>query len=106
MKTALIFHFPFHGPWKGEMTNALIPLATDIASEAGLIFKLWLEDEENGRAGGIYLFVDADSAARYRIKHEARLAASGHEDVEMLSYPLNEALSELTRAEFGTALQV
>lgn len=104
MKTALIFHFPFHGPWKGEMTRALTSLAADIASEPGLIFKLWLEDQENGRAGGIYLFDDAAAAARYRVKHEARLAASRHEGVEVLCYPVNEALSALTGAEFRAAL--
>lgn len=103
MKTALIFHFPFHGPWKGEMTEALTPLAGDIASEAGLIFKLWLEDEANGRAGGVYLFEDGDSAARYRAMHETRLAASGHEGVEVLSYPVNNVLSALTKAGFTVA---
>ena len=103
MKSALIFHFPFHGPWTGEMTEALKPLAADIASEAGLIFKLWLEDRENGRAGGIYLFDDAAAAARYRVKHQARLAASGHQGVEVLSYPVNDALSALTKAGFAVA---
>ncbi|MFZ2100227.1 MAG: YdhR family protein, partial [Oricola sp.] len=72
---------------------------TDIASEVGLVFKLWLEDEEQGRAGGIYLFADAENAARYRIKHEARLAASGHEGVDVTAMPVNAALSALTGAE-------
>lgn len=103
MQTALIFSFPFHGPWKGEFAAALAPLATDIASEEGLVFKLWLEDEAAGRAGGIYLFSDAENADRYRVKHEARLAASGHKGVEVIYMPVNTALSALTGATFALA---
>lgn len=98
LATALIFSFPFHGPWKGEFAAALAPLAADIAGEEGLIFKIWLEDEVAGRAGGIYLFTDAENAERYRAKHEARLAASGHDGVEVIAMPVNEALSAATGA--------
>lgn len=104
LATALIFTFPFRGPWKGEFASALAPLATDIASEEGLVFKLWLEDEVAGRAGGIYLFSDAENAERYRAKHEARLAVSGHEGVEVLSMPVNSALSAVTGAGFAKSL--
>ncbi|GAB4348649.1 MAG: monooxygenase [Oricola sp.] len=100
MTTALIFHFPYDGPWGKDMTLALGQLALDIAAEDGLVCKVWLEDREAGRAGGIYLFSDAANAERYRAKHEARLAATGHHGIEVIASPVNVALSALTGAGF------
>jgi Putative mono-oxygenase ydhR len=75
--TALLFRFPFPGPWGKELTEASHGLASDIANEHGLVWKIWLEDRETRHAGGIYLFEDRASAERYREKHERRLSAMG-----------------------------
>ena len=75
MLTALLFRFPFPGPWGKELTEASRDLARDIANEHGLAWKIWLEDRETGHAGGIYLFEDAAAAERYREKHERGLSA-------------------------------
>ena len=56
--TALLFRFPFPGPWGKELTEASHGLASDIANEHGLVWKIWLEDRETRHAGGIYLFED------------------------------------------------
>ena len=53
---ALLFRFPFPGPWGKELTEAVHELARDIANEHGLVWKIWLENRETGHAGGIYLF--------------------------------------------------
>jgi hypothetical protein len=47
-KTALLFRFPFPGPWGKELTEASHELARDIADEHGLVWKIWLEDRETG----------------------------------------------------------
>jgi hypothetical protein len=100
--TALLFHFPFPGPWGEELSETLEALARDIASETGLVWKIWLERPETGDAGGIYLFDDAAAAERYRKMHESRLAAAGLAEVTAASFSVNTSLSLVTMA--GAAL--
>lgn len=102
MLTALIFRFPFPGPWGTELTEHAHDLARDIADEPGLVWKIWLENRETGHAGGIYLFADAVAAERYRAKHEHRLAAMGVTGVAAHAFAVNSELSALTMA--GAAL--
>lgn len=98
MLTVLLFRFPFPGPWGKELTQAARDLAHDIATEPGLMWKIWLEDRAAGHAGGIYLFEDAAAAERYREKHERRLAAMGLVGVTANAFSVNSELSVLTMA--------
>ena len=100
--TALLFRFPFPGPWGNELTEASHALASDIANELGLVWKIWLEDRETRHAGGIYLFEDRASAERYREKHEGRLSAMGLTGATANTLSVNTELSVLTMA--GAAL--
>lgn len=100
--TAVLFRFPFPGPWGKEMTEHARGLAGNIAGEPGLIWKIWLENRETGHAGGIYLFDRAAAAERYREKHERRLAAMGLTEVTASAFSVNTELSVLTMA--GVAL--
>jgi hypothetical protein len=102
MLTALLFRFPFPGPWGKELTEAVHELARDIASEDGLVWKIWLENCETGHAGGIYLFEHAAAAERYREKHERRLSAMGVTGITANAFSINTELSVLTMA--GAAL--
>jgi hypothetical protein len=104
MLTALLFHFPFPGPWGKELTEASHALSRDIANEPGLVWKIWLEDRETGHAGGIYLFADAAAAARYREKHTRGLSAMGLTGVRANAFSVNPELSVLTKA--GAALDL
>jgi Putative mono-oxygenase ydhR len=96
--TALLFRFPFPGPWGKELTEASQRLAADIANEQGLVWKIWLEDRETHHAGGIYLFEDLDSAECYREKHERRLSAMGLAGATANTFFVNTELSVLTLA--------
>ena len=98
MPTALLFRFPFAGPWGEELAQASQALASDIANQEGLVWKIWLEDRETEQAGGIYLFEDAAAASRYREKHERRLASMGLTGVRVDSFSVNTELSVLTMA--------
>ncbi len=98
MLTALIFHFPFPGPWGEEFTEHAREIAHDVAREPGLVWKLWLENRETGHAGGIYLFADAANAVRYREKHERRLVAKGLLGATVNALSVNAELSVLTMA--------
>ena len=102
MLTALLFRFPFPGPWGKELAEAVHDLARDIANESGLVWKVWLENRETGHAGGIYLFRDAAAAERYREKHERRFSARGLSGVTANIFSVNTELSVLTMA--GAAL--
>ncbi len=101
-RTALLFHFPFPGPWGKRLTEAARELARDIANEDGLLWKIWLEDHETGQAGGVYLFEDTAAAERYREKHERRLSAMGLTGITANAFSVNTELSVLTMA--GAAL--
>jgi hypothetical protein len=96
--TALLFRFPFPGPWGKDLTEASHGLASDIAKEHGLVWKIWLEDQETRHAGGIYLFEDRSAAERYREKHERRLSATGLTGVAVDTFSVNNELSILTMA--------
>jgi Putative mono-oxygenase ydhR len=96
--TALLFRFPFPGPWGKKLTEASHGLARDIANEGGLVWKIWLEDRETRHAGGIYLFKDRSAAERYREKHERCLSTTGLTGVAVNTFSVNTELSVLTMA--------
>jgi len=96
--TLLQFDFPFSGPWGADMTAAMEGLAQDIATEPGLVWKVWTENRAEGRAGGIYVFDNPEAAAAYREKHSARLAEFGITGINALAFDVNPDLSAITRA--------
>lgn len=96
--TALLFRFPFPGPWGKDLTETSHGLASDIAKEHGLVWKIWLEDRETRHAGGVYLFEDGVAAERYREKHEQRLSAMGLTGATANTFSVNTELSVLTMA--------
>jgi hypothetical protein len=102
--TALLFRFPFPGPWGKQLTEHAHALACDIAGEPGLVWKIWLEDRETGHAGGVYLFEDTAAAQRYREKHARRLAATGLTGVTANIFKVNAELSVTTMARAALSL--
>jgi len=96
--TLVQFDFPYAGPWGEEMTSAMGLLAQDIAGENGLIWKIWTENRETGRAGGIYVFSSPEAAAAYTAKHSERLESFGITGINALTFDVNEELSVITRA--------
>jgi hypothetical protein len=87
--------FPFNGPFGEEMTQAMHGLAQDIAQENGLIWKVWTENEQTKKAGGIYLFTDEENAKRYLAKHSARLESFGVTGIKAEIFDVNQALSAI-----------
>ena len=90
--------FPFDGPFGEEMTQAMRPLAEDIASEENLLWKIWTEDTESQQAGGIYLFSERSAAEAYLAKHSQRLQAAGVRDIRSRIFNVNQPLSHIDRA--------
>ena len=101
MAVLLQVDFPFTGPWGDEMAAGMKELASSIAQEPGLLWKIWTEDEANGEAGGIYLFVDRASADAYLHMHRARLLGFGIAHVNAKLFDVNTTLSAIDRAPLG-----
>jgi hypothetical protein len=101
MSTLLYFEFPSDGPFGQDAAAAYADLAADISAQDGLVWKVWTERPETSTAGGVYLFEDAESAARYVEKHTARLAGFGITDITAQEFAVNEQLSTTTRAVLG-----
>jgi len=98
MKYILQVDFPHEGPFGEEFSTAFSDLAADIATESGLIWKIWTENEEAKEAGGIYLFDNIDDARRYLDKHTKRLESFGYANIRAKIFAANEPLSKITRA--------
>ena len=90
--------FPFHGPFGHDLSQAMQPLAQDIAAETGLLWKIWTENADTRQAGGIYLFTDRNAASAYLDKHSQRLQAAGISDIRSRIFAVNQPLSHINRA--------
>ena len=98
MKYLLQIDLPYTGPFGSAFFDAMKELAEDIATENGLVYKLWTENESTQEAGGIYVFDNLDDANRYLEKHTQRLTSFGFKDVKSKIFVINEALSAITKA--------
>lgn len=90
--------FAYHGPFGDEMSQAMQDLAHDIATESGLIWKIWTVNESTKEAGGIYYFTNEQDAKRYLIKHIARLQNFGIDQVNGKIFEVNADLSHINKA--------
>ena len=75
-------------------------VASAIAAVPGLLWKVWILDEERGRGGGVYLFADRSAATAYlegpivsRLRANPALAG-----VEVRLFEVLEGPSVITRA--------
>jgi hypothetical protein len=98
MKYILQVDFPHAGPFTEEFTEAFTDLAKDIATEKGLVWKIWTENEETKEAGGIYLFDNLADANRYLDKHTKRLESFGYSNIRGKIFNVNETLSLIDSA--------
>ncbi|WP_419770096.1 MAG: monooxygenase [Candidatus Marinarcus sp.] len=98
MKYILQVDFPHDGIFKEEFSKAFVSLAEDIKQEAGLIWKIWTENESTKEAGGIYLFDNENDAKRYLEKHTKRLESFGYTNIRAKIFEVNAPLSAITNA--------
>ncbi|MGF1736418.1 monooxygenase [Photobacterium satsumensis] len=87
--------FEYHGPMGEEMSKALVGLAESINQEAGLIWKIWTENELQKLGGGLYLFEDEHSAQSYLEMHAARLKKMGVLEVRGIIFDVNQPLTSI-----------
>ena len=97
MTTLLQIDFPSAGPYGAQMSEAYADLAASIATEPGLLWKIWTENATDQTAGGIYLFSDEASARTYATMHTKRLEDFGVTGIRALFFDVNEPLTATTR---------
>jgi hypothetical protein len=95
--TVVVFDFPWEGPFGEEMTATFGDLAGAIASEPGLLWKIWLESVDRAEAAGVYLFADERSARAYIEKQRRRLERVGIAAYRARVFAVNEPLTAITR---------
>lgn len=92
------FNFDFPSEMMGEaLTENLKELAESINQEPGFISKIWIENPQTGKSGGIYLFEDQKSAENYVQMHTSRVEAIGAKNIECRFFSVNETLSKINQ---------
>jgi hypothetical protein len=96
--TLLQIDFPSHGPWGEDLTNMASDLAHHLNKTPGMVWKIWTENSRTGDCGGVYLFIDENSANDFLKEHLPRLESMGIQHVRAKVLDVNEGLSHITRA--------
>jgi hypothetical protein len=74
-----------------------IPLAESLNNEEGIISKIWIENPETGKAGGIHLFDNFENASNFAKKHSQRLLSIGAANMDIQYFNVNEPLSRINK---------
>lgn len=83
-----------------DYERALTPLADDIAAVPGLLWKVWLINEVQSEAGGIYLFEDEASLDAY-LHGPIMAGVSAHPALSGFSVKRFDVMEDLTAVTRG-----
>ena len=88
---------------RSEYTELVNPLAEPIAAVDGLLWKIWLINEADHEAGGIYLFENQASAQAFMNSQTVAdfVAHPMISDVSAKLFEPDEQLSHVTRGPLG-----
>jgi len=95
----LQLNFRFNVP-RADYELAVAPLARDFAEVPGLEWKIWLMNEAEGEAGGIYLFDDGSSLEAY-LEGPLAGAVMAHPALFEFSAKVFDSIEELTAVTRG-----
>jgi len=85
---------------KPELEKAFLQLSQPIANVKGLQWKVWIINEAEKSAGGIYLFKDDASAQAY-LKGEIGAGIKSHPALSDVEIRLSDVVPELTKITRG-----
>lgn len=95
----LQINLKYHGVSRAELEQAWLPAAQPIADTPGLRWKIWLMNEAENAAGGIYLFDDETAVQGFL--SGTIVAAMGADpaihDVNVRMFEVMEAHTAVTR---------
>ena len=95
----LQINFKFNVPVT-DYVDAVTPLASDIADVPGLQWKVWLMNEGDSEAGGIYWFADRASLQAY-LDGPIVAGIQKHPALENISARIFDSIPELTAITRG-----
>ena len=95
----LQLNFKFNVP-RADYEAAVSPLANDFAEVPGLVWKVWLMNEAESEAGGIYLFEDESSLNAY-LEGPLAAAVMAHPALSDLNAKVFDSIEEITRITRG-----
>lgn len=90
----LQINFRFNVP-KADYESAVTPLASDFAAVEGLRWKVWIMNEAETEAGGIYLFED-DAALQAFLDGPLAAAVKSHPALSDLSAKQFDVMPDIT----------
>lgn len=94
----LQINFDFPIEYMGDnLTNNAKPLAESINLEKGFISKIWIENKQTSRSGGIYIFDTLEDAENYAKMHTKRVEQMGATNIVSEYFEINEPLSKLNK---------
>ena len=98
-------NFKFNVP-REQYENTVSPMAQDFANVPGCLWKVWLMNEKESEAGGLYLFVDEVSVEKFK---GSPLVASvlGHpalSDFSIKQFEVLDKVSRVTRAPLAATV--
>jgi hypothetical protein len=78
------------------------------AAVPGLLWKIWLMNEEKKEGGGIYLFADKTSVDNYRNSELFKMISTnpGFADFDVKQFDMLEAVGKMTNAPAGEQLVI
>ena len=91
-----------------EYKQAVAPLAGDIAAVSGLRWKVWMINEADSEAGGIYLFDDEASVHAF-LNGPIVAQVTSHpafSEFSVKQFDVHEDVSEITRGPISEAAAV
>ena len=86
-----------------EYVDEVRPLAAQIAEVPGLLWKVWLMNEAESEAGGIYWFADPVSLQAY-LDGPIVAAVASHPALADISVRIFDSIGELSEITRGPAL--
>lgn len=103
----LVMHFKFNTS-PAEYIHAVQPLVDEILNARGLRWKIWLIDESQCIAGGLYLFDDSSCVQAFlasplmdRLKHHPSFT-----DLRVMSFDVLTAETRATHGPLGAGVRV
>jgi len=88
---------------KAEYEGAVSPLADKFAAVDGLVWKIWIINESESEAGGLYLFKD-ESSLNIFLGGELAAAVSNHpalSDMSVKQFNIMDDITAITRGPVG-----
>ncbi|MCP4580834.1 MAG: YdhR family protein [candidate division Zixibacteria bacterium] len=83
-----------------EYKQAVAPLADKFAAVDGLVWKIWLMNETESEAGGIYFFKDESSRKAF-LEGDLAAAVSNHPALSDMSIKRFDVMDEITAITRG-----